>query len=52
MKNFSYNDLLILVYDKTQSIVDTNKILQLLEVKESIKKKYKRFKQVRFFNRN
>ena len=45
MKNSSeklqYNDLLILVYDKTQSIVDTNKILQLLEVKESIKKNIK-----------
>ena len=35
-EKLQYNDLLILVYDKTQSIVDTNKILQLLEVKESI----------------
>ena len=40
-EKLQYNDLLILVYDKTQSIVDTNKILQLLEVKESIKKNIK-----------
>ena len=40
-EKLQYNDLLILVYDKTQSIVDTNKVLQLLEVKDSIKKNIK-----------
>ena len=38
-EKLQYNDLLILVYDKTQSIVDTNKILQLLEVKKRVLKK-------------
>ena len=41
-----YNDILIIVYDKTQSVVKTNKIEQLLEVKESIKKNIKDIKKL------
>ncbi len=46
MKKKYYNDILIVLYDKTQSVVETKKTRQLLEVKEKIENNIKKLEKL------
>ena len=47
IKKKFYNDILIVLYDRTQSVIETKKLNQLLQVKENIQYKIKQFKDLK-----
>ena len=46
MKKLYHKDILILIYDKTQSVIETKKLEQLLKVKTDIKEKVKQVEKL------